>query len=803
MLRPTIAIAESRPGARASLSGAVRRQFTDVRLDAIPDLPALEARLRKVPPDCLIVDAGGEIGKLGPPIGRKLRKTAPDCPALWVFPRGTDLRPWMPVLRAGPGDFLVRPFSADQLAARIRFCLASGGHAELQRANRVLAGLVEARSHDLYESDERFRLLFNSCSDGIFTVVLPEAADEERIVEVNLQMCHALSYPREEFLAMLPKDLLEPAQVNYVMARLRNLGTQKLLYLETILVTRDGKKLPVAMTARHFSFKRQPYILFVVRFRARPRHGDNAPGGLDHGYGAFAAQTGQIMYEYNLRAQTIRLTGATRQITGHSREELESLDRETRQALIHEDDRREVLRRLNEAVRELGEYQLQYRVRHSENAYRHVEDHGIVLPDETGAPYRMLGCMRDITDRVRAEQEERLIEQEIQHSKRLESLGVLAGGIAHDFNNILAAIIGLTDMSIRELDGPPDVLEDLEESLRAAHRAKDLVKQILAFSRQTGEERSPVHLHVVVREALGLLRASIPPAIHIIDSIDVHSGMVLANPTQMHQVVMNYCTNGIQAMSEKGGTLEVRLEDVEVTRRFAATHPKLHPGPYVKLTVADKGHGIDPGNIKRIFDPFYTTKGPGEGTGMGLAMVYGIVADHGGAVLVESVVGQGTEFQTYLPRTPAEEHPLPGARAVEAPGRESLLVVDDEHAVRRFCQRCLTPLGYKVQTRSNPRNALADFKRDPRAFDLVIADQHMPEMSGDALARRMRKLRPDIPIILFTGFSNEVSEGIARDAGIAEIVSKPVVSAQLTGAVRRVLDAAYGPRPAQHEEAAK
>jgi len=250
---------------------------------------------------------------------------------------------------------------------------------------------------------------------------------------------------------------------------------------------------------------------------------------------------------------------------------------------------------------------------------------------------------------------------------------------------------------------------------------------------------------------------------------------------------MNYCTNGVQAMSERGGTLEVRLEDVEITRRFAAAHPKLHPGPYLKLTVADKGRGIAPVHMRRIFDPFFTTKGPGEGTGMGLAMVYGIIADHGGAVFVESAVGQGTEFHTYLPRIEATS----GGKAVivEGPsvGRESILIVDDERAIRRFCQRSLTPLGYRVHCTGDPLMALVDFKKDPAAFDLVITDQHMPGMTGDSLARRMRKVRPDLPIILFTGFSSEISEESAREAGIDEVVPKPVLASQLTSAIRRVL----------------
>lgn len=790
MSKPLLIIAERRPAQRKKLTALLSTRFPDSEIATPAAVEDLKRLLGKKGNRCAVVGAefGGEDFP-GPALARFLRKDAPNASILWLLPKGTEVGPWESILSSAPGDFLVRPFRDSELAVRVEWCTASAGdEPDLRQANRVLASLVEVRSHDLYESDERYRLLFNACSDGVFSVALGGRRGKDRILEVNTRLCHALNYPRDEFLHLLPKDLLEPSQVRYVTARLRNLESQKLMYMETILLTRDGKKLPASLTARHFSFSREPYIVFLVHFQHRSMPGGASSVELGDAYQAYATQTGQIVYEFVIPDEKIRLTGATRQITGLSQAELEACNRERWLQLIHRDDRKALLARMTGAMEDMGEYHMQYRVRHATGGYRHVEDLGIVVPDESGTPHRLLGYIRDITERVRAEQEEQLMEQEIQHSKRLESLGVLAGGIAHDFNNILAAIIGLTDMSLQELQGPPDVVEDLQESLRAAHRAKDLVKQILAFSRQTGEEHTPVYLHVVVREVLGLLRASIPASVTIVDSVDVHSGMVMANPTQMHQVVMNYCTNGVQAMSDHGGALEVRLEDVEVTRRFAATHPKLQTGPYVRLVVSDKGHGIEPSNIKRIFDPFYTTKGPGEGTGMGLAMVYGIVADHGGAVLVESAIGQGTEFHTYLPRveSPANAESIPVENQVQ--GRESVLVVDDEHAVRRFCQRSLTQLGYRVHATGEPRDALEAFKRDPGAYDLVITDQHMPGMTGDALAKRIRKLRPDIPIILFTGFSSDFQDGEALNASIDEIVPKPILASQLTTAIRRVLD---------------
>jgi PAS domain S-box-containing protein len=769
----------------------LRELLRGTALRAVETDEALWAALGSDYPLCLCIDESFCDGEVFPEaLVEALQNRRPNAPRLWALARETNPETWGPLRENPSDDFVLRPFRPQELLARLRRMLSMAGRApELQQANRVLAAVIEERSHDLYESDERFRLLFNACTDGVCTVSVGEEKGDDHIIEVNSQLCHALNYPREEILNMLPKDLVDPHYIKAMNARTRTLAVDKQMYIETILVTRDGHKIPATITARYFSFSRQPYIIFVVHFRARGEAG--APDNdLDYVYRTYAMQTGQIMYEYTIPTEKVRLSGATNQITGLSVEDLESMSREECVQLVHGDDRKEFLHRIAQAVSTIGEFHMQYRVRHISGEYRHVEDLGIVVPGESGEPQSIFGTVKDITDRVRAEQDERIMEQELQHSKRLESLGVLAGGIAHDFNNILAAIIGLTDMSIQELDGPPDVLEDLEESLRAAHRAKDLVKQILAFSRQTGEEHIPVHLHAVVREALGLLRASIPNSINIVDKIDSETGMVLANPTQMHQVVMNYCTNGVQAMTERGGSLEVRLEEVEVTRRFAAVHPKLHPGPYLKLTVADRGRGIEPVHLRRIFDPFYTTKGPGEGTGMGLAMVYGIVADHGGAVFVESVLGQGTEFHTYLPRIAMTADGKVALTEGPAVGRESILVVDDERAIRRFCQRSLTPLGYRIHCTGEPEVALAEFKRDPSAIDLVITDQHMPGMTGDSLARRLRKVRADIPIILFTGYSSEISEEAARDAGIDEVVPKPVLASQLTTAIRRVLEAA-------------
>ncbi|MCC6145866.1 MAG: response regulator, partial [Candidatus Hydrogenedentes bacterium] len=442
---------------------------------------------------------------------------------------------------------------------------------------------------------------------------------------------------------------------------------------------------------------------------------------------------------------------------------------------------------MERAIQTSGAYQVGYRLQHRSGAWCHIEDEGLALPGEDGKAYRVLGTAKDITSRVQEEEERRKLEQQMQAGQKLESLGVLAGGIAHDFNNILVAIIGLTDMAMRDIPMDSPAYEDLEEALQAAHRAKELVKQILAFSRQDEEERAVFYLHVVVREVVKLARASLPGNVRIVERINLDSGLVSANVIQMHQVIMNYFTNAAYAMQPRGGTLEVSLEDVEVDASLAATSPRLWVGPYVRLTVRDTGHGMKPEVLKRIFDPFFTTKGPGEGTGMGLSVVHGIVTGHGGAIVVDTVPGQGSTFHTYLPRANRSDLEASDPASATQDTRGHVLFVDDEEMVTRFGEGALKRMGFTVAIANHPRDAWELFEARPQAFDIVVTDQVMPSMMGSELAARIKALRPDIPIILFTGFSDRIVEEDARRVGIQNILYKPLIGEQLARAVQDAL----------------
>ena len=390
--------------------------------------------------------------------------------------------------------------------------------------------------------------------------------------------------------------------------------------------------------------------------------------------------------------------------------------------------------------------------------------------------------------RRHAEQEKEKVQSQLRQAQKMEALGTLAGGIAHDFNNILGAIMGYTEIAQFDVAEESELKVTLDEVLKSAKRARDLVKQILAFSRQEDHELKPLQVHLIVKEALKLLRASIPTTIEIRQDIKSRSGMVMGDPTQIHQVLMNLCTNATHAMRGKGGALEVGLEDVDLDADAPVQYPDLKPGPYVRLTVSDTGHGIEPEAKDRIFDPYFTTKDKGVGTGLGLAVVHGIVKSHGGAITVYSELGKGTTFHVLFPgieSVDAEEtevlEPLPK-------GDERILFVDDEEALVQIGQHMLRRLSYEVVPRTSSVEALEAFRAQPDKFDLVITDQTMPNMTGEMLAKELMSIRPDIPIILCTGYSELISKELAKAMGIREYVMKPLVIRKLATTIRKVLD---------------
>jgi len=406
------------------------------------------------------------------------------------------------------------------------------------------------------------------------------------------------------------------------------------------------------------------------------------------------------------------------------------------------------------------------------------------VTDETANIINYVAIKRDISDKV-------ALERRLRQAQKMEAIGTLAGGIAHDFNNALAAIIGYTQIAVADLPEDSDLQGDLSYVLAAADRAKDLVRQILTFSRWGDEERKPVEISLIVKEALKLLRPSLPSNIDIHTHIDTGCRAVLADPTQIHQVLMNLCTNAYHAMGEHGGALTVSLEPFAVTTDFAQSHPGLHEGVYVRLLVDDTGCGMEKQTLDRIFEPFFTTKAQGEGTGLGLATVHGIVSAHGGAVTVYSELGRGTSFHVYLP---CVEIPLSAEQLLRQPirgGHETILVIDDEAELAHLMEATLKRFGYNVVAMTDSMDAVAAFRAHPELFDLVITDHMMPKMTGERIASEVLATRPNTPIIVTTGFAGNNLKDKLNEMGICAFLVKPADTFELARLVREVLDAPH------------
>ena len=379
------------------------------------------------------------------------------------------------------------------------------------------------------------------------------------------------------------------------------------------------------------------------------------------------------------------------------------------------------------------------------------------------------------------------LEKRLSQAQKMEAIGTLAGGIAHDFNNILSAILGYTELSLIDIPQESAVRKNLKQVLKAGGRAKDLVQQILTYSRQREREIQPVKINLMVNEALKLLRASLPSTIRINNSLTSNLA-IMSDPTNIHQIIMNLCTNAAHSMQDKGGLLEVSLTDVDLDADFAKHHPGLNPGKFVCLSVSDTGHGMSPDIMERIFDPFYTTKNKGEGTGMGLSVVHGIVKSHAGALTVDSTTGRGSVFKAFFPAIESEWIPNNKSADLMVTGIESILFVDDEAFQADIAQKMLSRLGYRLTTCTSSVEALELFRQSPQNFDLVITDMTMPQMTGDLLARELISIRPEIPIIVCTGYSDRIDTDKAHEIGIRELVMKPVVMKDIANCIRRILD---------------
>jgi len=417
--------------------------------------------------------------------------------------------------------------------------------------------------------------------------------------------------------------------------------------------------------------------------------------------------------------------------------------------------------------------------------------HNTVIFDDDGEIVGTMSSGVDITDRRNGERVKMELEHQLRQSQRMETIGTLASGIAHDFNNILSPILGYTDMAMEDAGENSQVRADLERVLEATNRAKELVEQILLFSKNVDREASPFHLHIIVREGLKFVRASLPTTIEIQQDISIESGVVLANSSQIHQVLVNLCTNAAHAMRDTGGVLRVELEPVEVDENLAAAHANLHTGPYARLLVSDTGSGMDETTLAHIFEPFFSTKDTKEATGLGLSVVHGIVMNHGGEIVVESKRGEGTRVMVYLPH--AEKEQAPQVEVVDVTGEEHVLFVDDEKEIAKLGKRMLERKGYQVTTAANGEEALRLLRKSPDRFDVLVSDQTMPYITGLALAKQAHEIKPHLPVVLMTGYSDMITPEKLEELEVTCLITKPLSGRKLCKAIRRALDHHFVP----------
>ncbi len=419
------------------------------------------------------------------------------------------------------------------------------------------------------------------------------------------------------------------------------------------------------------------------------------------------------------------------------------------------------------------------------------------LKNEEGTVTGLVLIFQDISVRKQTEDHLRETEATIRHMQKVEALGTLASGIAHDFNNIMTVILGFTQLGLIKVDAAHPVQDYLQLILTASNRAKELVKQILTFSRRQEQQPQPIKLQTIIEECLTLMRGMLPATIELRENLSEGTGTILADPNQIHQVFMNLCTNAEHAMRGTCGTLTVELTSMHVDKGFLTQHPNLREGPHLHLTVKDSGPGIAPEILPRIFDPFFTTKDVGEGTGMGLAVVHGIIMSHGGSISVTSQLQHGTTFEIFLPMISLEALKDPAATALppsttsttphSAQGR--ILFIDDEIGLTMLGQEILHSLGYEVTTHNNCLSALKEFRTHPDKFDLIITDQTMPKLSGEMLAKEIMLVRQDIPIILCTGYAPNFTSETTQSLGIRAFLTKPWTIQDLKTALSKCLGA--------------
>ena len=643
-------------------------------------------------------------------------------------------------------------------------------------ANDFNAMSVAVASHvnDLRASEMRTQAIFNAVGEAICI----HDATTGRILDVNQRMCEMFACTREEAINSTAGDFssgIYPYTDEVVFAKIQTTMAGTPQVYDWQARTKDGRLFWVEVSLRMAKIGDENRLIAVVRDISERKK--NEAHIIRLATAIEQAAEDIIITDANGVIQYVN--PAQRSTTGYTEEELLGRDL----SLFKADDQGDAAdRQMWEALRAGGKWEGRLQTRSKKGNLLIQETIIAPIREPEGRVAGYVTTRRDVTRQVETE---KLLAQ----SQKMEAVGTLAGGIAHDFNNILAAIVGYTELARMNAGREGKVPEYLTHIHNASMRARDLVQQILAFSRKAAQQKAPLQIASIAKEALKLLRATIPATIEIRQEI-TSSATVLADATQIHQVIMNLCTNAYQAMLETGGILAVSVREVDhAADTQSMPHEELPTGRYLVLEVSDTGSGMDRETQKKIFDPYFTTKELGRGTGLGLAVVHGIVKSHGGKISVYSELGQGSTFRIFLPIVISEQPQLDqdGGVALIHGCNERIMFVDDEEAIRTMAQEYLSCFGYRIDVFPNGTEALARLGQAPYAYDLLITDMAMPDMDGKALAQKAMALRPDLPVILCTGYSALINAESAQEMGIREYVQKPVIMADLLEHMKKAL----------------
>lgn len=630
---------------------------------------------------------------------------------------------------------------------------------------------------ELRISEEKYSKLFNSEIDAIIVV----DAKTQKIIDANEAFLKLYGYTRKESTQLKVPDIsAEPEQTASTIQKTARAGHMRIRKRHHR--KKDGTEIIVDIAAATFMLQDRTIIFARIKDITELVNSGKKLIELEKRYRIAFTTSPDAININKMDGTYVDINEGFTKLTGYTREDAIGKSSIDMNIWADPEDRRTLMQGLLRS-RHVENLEADFRMKDGSIKTALMSANILLL---NGEPH-ILSITRDITARKKAEEEKTRLETQLRQIYKMEAIGTMAGGIAHDFNNILTIILGNADLARFVLQDNKPAKQYIEKIVEASGRAKEMVRQILAFSRQAKQDLIPVKPHMVFGETLKLLRSTIPSSVDIQQDLDRQCPTIKADPTQLHQVLMNLCTNAAHSMDDKG-TLTISLREVKLNSSDARRRGNIQPGSYAMLTVTDSGKGMSPEVVERIFDPFFTTKKVGEGTGMGLSVVHGIVQNHGGAISVESRPGQGTTFMVYFPAIKEAPAVIKDIDAPKHLGDERILFVDDEEDLASLVAEMLRLHGYQVTSMTSGIAALETFTAAPHDFDMVITDQTMPKISGMDLAEALLKVRPDLPIILCTGYSAKISHEAAAKIGIAEYFLKPFNAKELLRSIRKVLD---------------